>query len=274
VLAWPVMRESYSQQALDELLAGVRARRGWDFTGMNELRQPVPWEYLDVVRRYLRPSDAVLDVGTGAGERLRDLAPSFGHGLGIDVDPEMVRLAREDPGPGNLSFRVGSERLESEPGTFDVILDRHAPFDLSAIAARLRPGGYFITQQVGERNMACVKAALDHALGPPPIRRQPIEASGLRLLAFLEYDVEYVVRDIESLVFWLNALDANHADVDGTSALASAASLNRVLAGNVDERGFATNEHRYLAVAQSVRPHPGNSTRVSGPVGTSAARRR
>lgn len=44
-----------------------------------------------------------------------------------------------------------------------------------------------------------------------------------------------------------------HADVDGQSALASAAILNRVLAGNVDERGFVTSEHRYLAIAQSVR---------------------
>ncbi len=38
--------------------------------------------------------------------------------------------------------------------------------------------------------------------------------------------------------------------MDGQSALASAAILNRVLAGNVDERGFVTNEHRYLAIAQ------------------------
>ena len=95
MLAWPVMRESYSQHALDELLAGVRSRRGWDFTGMNELRQPVPWDYLDVVPRYLRSSDAVLDVGTGAGERLRDLAPSFGHGLGIDADGH--RATRPSP---------------------------------------------------------------------------------------------------------------------------------------------------------------------------------
>ena len=99
--------------------------------------------------------------------------------------------------------------------------------------------------------MACVKAALGAAAGPPPIQRQPIAASGLRLLAFMEYDVEYVVRDIESLLFWLNALDAAHADVDGRSALASAATLNRVLAGNVDTRGFVTNEHRYLAIAQA-----------------------
>ena len=105
------MRESYSQQALDGLLAGVRTRRGWDFSGMNELRQLAPWDYHDVVLRYLRSSDDVLDVGTGAGERLRDLAPSFGHGLGIDADPEMVRLAREEPAAVNLGFRVGSERL-------------------------------------------------------------------------------------------------------------------------------------------------------------------
>ena len=115
-------------------------------------------------------------------------------------------------------------------------------------------GGYFITQQVGERNMACVKAALGQPQGLPAIQRQSFAASGLRLLAFLEYDVEYVVRDIESLVFWLNALDRDHADVDGRSAVASAVTLNRVLAGNVDGRGFVTNEHRYLAVAQNAPP--------------------
>jgi hypothetical protein len=136
------------------------------------------------------------------------------------------------------------------PETFEVIIDRHAPFDLAAVAAHLRPGGYFITQQVGEQNMACVKAALGQPPGPPPIRRQDVAASGLRPVAFMEYDVEYVVPDIESLVFWLRALDPDHADVDGRSAVASAAALNRVLAGNVGERGFVTNEHRYLAVAQ------------------------
>jgi hypothetical protein len=130
-----------------------------------------------------------------------------------------------------------------------VILDRQAPFDLSVIAAHLKPVGYFVTQQVGERNMACVKAALAQQTTLPTVQRRAFAASGMRLLAFLEYDVEYVVRDIESLLFWLRGLDGIHADLDGSAALASAATLNRVLAGNVDERGFVTNEHRYLAVA-------------------------
>jgi SAM-dependent methyltransferase len=172
------VRESYSQDALDGLLAGVRTRRGWDFSGMNVFRQPVPWDYRDVVLGYLRSSDVVLDIGTGAGERLRDLAPSFAHGLGIYADPEMVRLAGENTAAGDVCFRVGSERLESVPETFDVILDRHAPFDLAAIVAHLCPSGYFITQQVGERNMACVKAALGQPASPPPVRRQAVAASG------------------------------------------------------------------------------------------------
>lgn len=246
-----IVLKSYSQRELDELLADVTPRRGWDFSGMSVLRQPVPWDYRSVVLNFLRPTGDVLDIGTGGGERLASFAASFRRGLGIDIDPDMIRLARERSATRNLEFRVCSERLETIAETFDAVINRHAPFDLAAVAAHLKPGGYFVTQQVGERNMACVRAALGQPASPPPIERRQVLASGLRLLAFGEYDVEYVVCDIQSLVFWLNALDALHADLDGSAALASAAVLNRILAGNVDERGFITNEHRYLAVAQS-----------------------
>jgi SAM-dependent methyltransferase len=248
-----IVLKSYSQQELDELLGDLVPRRGWDFSSMSVLRQPVPWDYQSVVLNFLRPTDDVLDIGTGGGEKLASFAASFRRGLGIDIDPDMIRLARQNSAAGNLEFRVCSERLETIAGTFDAVINRHAPFDIAAVAAHLRPGGYFVTQQVGERNMACVQAALGEPGGPPPIDRQDVLASGLRLLAFLEYDVEYVVRDIKSLVFWLNALDAKHANMDGSAALASASVLNRILAGNSDERGFVTNEHRYLAVAQSAR---------------------
>jgi hypothetical protein len=113
------MRALYSQHALDGFLASVRARRGWDFSGMHELRQPVPWDYHDIVQRYLRPSDVVLDVGTGVGEPLWTWPPRSVTGW-------------------------GSTQIRRWCGW-------HAPFGLSAVVAHLRPGGYFITQQVGER---------------------------------------------------------------------------------------------------------------------------
>ena len=65
-----------------------------------------------------------------------------------------------------------------------------------------------------------------------------------------KYHVEYVVHDVESLVFWLSSLDLRHADLAGGTAVASVEVFNEILRGNVDDRGFITNEHRYLMVAQ------------------------
>jgi SAM-dependent methyltransferase len=244
------MKQWYSQQELAALVAATRQRIGWDFSRMNDLRAPVPWEYADVVTQYARASDDVLDIGTGDGARFRAMAGSFRWGFGIDSDREMIRLAAGTSTTPNVDFGVCSARLEGISTTFPVILNRHAPVDLRAIASHLTPGGHFITQQVGERNMACVRAGLGLPAEEPPVTSGQVAAAGLELISFREYDVEYVVRDIESLVFWLNALDLAHADLDGSAALARADTLNAVLAGNVDERGFVTNEHRYLVVAQ------------------------
>ena len=245
------VKASYSQHELDDLVASARPRTGWDFSRMRALRAPVPWDYGEVVARYLRPSDEVLDVGTGDGRQFARLAGKFQRGLGIDTDPEMIRLAaREHSGP-SLEFRVGSARLEGVTRSFPVVINRHAVLELGAVAAHLEPGGYFITQQVGERNMASVRQALGQSAGVQEISSQALAGAGLRVVAFCEYDVEYVVRDVESLVFWLNALDLAHADLAGSAGLASAATFNKMLAGNVDRRGFVTNEHRYLAIGQA-----------------------
>jgi hypothetical protein len=244
------MKESYSQHELEGLVATTEPRVGWNFSRMNDLRAAVPWVYEDIVRQYARPSYDVLDIGTGDGARFMTLAGSFSWGFGIDSDPEMVRLAARTANVQNVDFGICSAQLEGISATFPLITNRHAPLDLQAVAGHLQPGGHFITQQVGERNMACVMTALGLPPGQPPTTPEQVTDAGLELISFREYDVEYVVRDIESLVFWLNALDLVHADLDGSAALASADALNAVLADNVDERGFVTNEHRYLVVAQ------------------------
>jgi hypothetical protein len=182
---------------------------------------------------------------------LASLAGTFRRGLGIDTDPEMIQLAAREHSSPSVEFRVGSARLEGIVSAFPVIINRHSVLELGAVAAHLKPGGYFITQQVGERNMACVRQALGQPAGVPAITLQELTGAGLRVVAFCEYDVEYVVRDVESLVFWLNALDLEHADLDGAGALASAVTFNKILAGNTDPRGFVTNEHRYLAIGQA-----------------------
>lgn len=245
------MKTTYTQSELDDILRHVTPRVGWDFSRMLTQRGPVPWNYLDEVKKYLRSDDDVLDIGTGGGEQFISLAPSFRSGVGIDIDEGMVQVARQHvQGISNVTFLVMDYRLAGLHWRFNTVLNRQAPFDLGTVKQHLLPGGYFITQQVGEKNMGNIKRVLGTASRKPVITKERFKTSGLHCVDFREYDVEYVVQDIESLVFWLSALDMLHADLAGNEALKSVDTLNRMLANNVDERGFVTNEHRYLAVAR------------------------
>lgn len=87
------MKESYTQTELDQVLSRVQKRSGWDFSRMNDSRAPVPWDYHDVVLRYLTRQATVLDIGTGGGESFLELAGFFDAGLGVDIDPEMIERA-------------------------------------------------------------------------------------------------------------------------------------------------------------------------------------
>ena len=247
------MKKIYSQSELDNLLSKVSPRHGWDFSNMKVLREAVPWEYIEEVKKYIKYSDRVLDIGTGGGEKFIQLSSFFKEGVGTDVDTEMVKIANESAKDiENLTFIVTDEKLTKLDYQFDVIINRHAPFNLEAVKKHLKHGGYFITQQVGEKNMLNIKQALVNISDHPPIYKTEIVKSGFDCVEFREYDVEYVVSDIESLIFWLNALDMLHADLVGSEILQSVNLLNHVLEGNVDNRGFVTNEHRYLVVAKYV----------------------
>jgi SAM-dependent methyltransferase len=245
------MKSEYSQLELNEILGRVGPRVGWDFSRMNVWSQTLPWDYMDIVRKYLLPTDSVLDIGTGGGERFLKLSAHFAAGLGTDIDPEMIEVATKN-GAGNdrVAFRAMADDLNGLYKQFDTILNRHAAYDLAAIKRHLKPGGYFITQQVGELNMKHVKQALGQDRDRPPITKAMIEQAGMKCVVFAEYDVEYVVKDIDSLVFWLTALDALHADLAANEAVSQATTLNNILRGHVDDRGFVTNEQRYLAIAQ------------------------
>jgi SAM-dependent methyltransferase len=247
-----MFKSSYTQKELEEILSKTAKRRGWDFSLMKTENQPEPWDYLEIVPRYLNKKDTVLDIGTGGGERFIKLSKYFKKGVGIDIDPEMIKVAKENSkNVKNITFNQDTEKLKKTGGKFDVILCRHAPFELSVMRFHLKNGGYFIIQEVGERNMLNIKKVLKQSYKKPALTRKMFEKSNLKLVAFMEYDVDYIVKDIASLVFWLQALDMLHSDLDGGKALENVDTLNKIIKGNVDQRGFITNEHRYLAIAQN-----------------------
>ena len=68
----------------------------------------------------LRPSDAVLDIGCGAGYGTRLLADHAARAVGVDVVPEPVADAMAAFGAPDCTFRcTPGERLPFEDATFD-----------------------------------------------------------------------------------------------------------------------------------------------------------
>ena len=82
---------------------------------------------MERVRESMRTAGAVLDMGTGGGERLAALAPFPTETLATEAYKPL------------------------DDGKFDLVINRHEKFIATELWRIMRPGGLFITQQVGER---------------------------------------------------------------------------------------------------------------------------
>ena len=249
---------TYSKEQLMQIDAVVGERHGWDFSRVRDGRDPVPWDYVDVVRQYLKPDDDMLDVGTGGGEVFLSLAGHFGSGHGTDVGEEMIaaaQLNRKTRQITNVEFSVmPAERLTFADDTFDVVLNRHSVIHVGEVLRVLRPGGYFITQSIGHRNTQVIFAAYDWTIAdladefwlPLPQVAEQFQQQGSAVRAIAEYDVPYWFEDVESLVFWLKAVPLPEPfDMNKHWQ-----GVNRIIKTCTTSRGIETNEHRELLVVQ------------------------
>ena len=267
----PFDEDLLSYESLKQIADNVAPIRGWDFSRMRTRRDPVPWDYHEVVCAYLTPSSRVLDVGTGGGERFLQLAPHFGSGVGVDPDPAMLRAARQNaaaaverglPGDRVTFDPMPQDALPLPDESFDVVLLRHAPVLIDEVVRVLRAGGVFITQGVGHRNMRniCrvfgVTAYGEPLPGPPegapgPHDATPVGesfgAAGRRasVVARCEYDVRYFVLDVASLIFWLKALNLPPGGFDIERHWCEVA---RIVRDHATPDGIETNEHRDLKI--------------------------
>ncbi len=257
-----------TSEELARLILQVGELRGWDWSRLRADRDPVPWDYLEVARQFLSPTSSVLDVGTGGGEKFLSLAPHFGRGIGIDHKEQMIRTALENRPPALrdvVAFQVmRAQKLTFADGTFDVALNRHAAIFHEEIIRVLKPGGYFITQQVGGRNTQSIFDVFDWGSNGEYWQkfftergmtfrtcaelRGVFEAVGCRVTTYGEYDVRYFFRDVESVVFWL-LWSPLPERLDPTR---HAGAVTQLIEEYQTSRGIETNEHRELLIARKV----------------------
>jgi SAM-dependent methyltransferase len=233
---------------------------GWDFSRVRAERDPVPWDYVDVVRQYLKLSDRVLDIGTGGGEIFFSLASYFGKGVGIDQNPAMIETAQRNLTAlsiGNISLmRMDASDLRFDADEFDVVLLRHLRVYASEIVRVLHPGGYFIAQMVGQRSSQNILNAFGwtpDSFGPEWWQTvsdlaDQFRLHGCQVITQAEYNVPFWFHDLESFMFWLMSVPWP----DEIELQKHWQNISQILETSQTERGIETNEHRGLLIVQKL----------------------
>lgn len=208
-----------------------------------QIGDPREWDYRERVRARIVSARRALDLGTGDGEIFAAFAPFTGLAIATETWPANVPAAARrlrsvgahviqcTPAPDNVAV-VPARDLPSLPfrdRAFDLVIDRHESFVATEVARVLRPRGWFVTQQVGGRNLL----ELNDALGAPlpyfgwhlvTCCRQ-LEEAGFRVVDRRETFTDVRFDSVEQIMTYLDAIPWQ---APGVSRPRSARALERL----------------------------------------------
>ena len=148
--------------------------KGWDFShirGRYEEEDCLPWNYKTIIKSVLQDDMKLLDYDTGGGEFLLSLGHPYKNTAATEGYPPNVALCKERLLPLGIDLLEckDASNIPFDNESFDIIINRHGDFDPTEIKRLLKPGGLFITQQVGSDNdRELVKMVLPDAEKPFP----------------------------------------------------------------------------------------------------------
>ncbi len=231
---------------------------GWDFShihGRYEEEDDLPWDYKDIIDRYLTDDMKLLDYDTGGGEFLLSLGHPYRNTAATEGYPPNVELCKETLLPLGIDFRpCGDEKAVPFPdNSFDIVINRHGSFDPGETFRVIKPEGLFITQQVGARNdRELVEMVLPGTACPFPemelsIQRDKLERAGFDIIRAEEAFKPIRFYDVGAFVWFARVIEWEFPEFSVTKC------LDRLLAmqERIDADGRVEGTiHRYLIVAR------------------------
>ncbi len=232
--------------------------KGWDFSYLDNRtsEEPLPWNYDEIVREYLKPEDILLDMGTGGGEYLLTLNHPYDNTFATESYPPNFELCQNTLKPLGIDVRqvFNDNHLPFENEMFDIIINRQESFDINEVYRLLKPNGVFITQQVGGLNNKELSRFLisdfeeiissDHTLKN---NIELIENKGLAILKSNEYFPKLNFFDIGALVYFAKIIEWEFPTFSVERCFKQLCDLQIL----IEQQGFIeSTEHRFIIVAQ------------------------
>ena len=231
---------------------------GWDFShigGRYTEEDDFPWDYRAVIREYLTPDKDILDIDTGGGEFLLSLNHPYEHTAATENYPPNVALCNQVLLPLGIDFRPadGKGMLPFENGRFDLVINRHGDFHAGEIYRILKPGGLFITQQVGAENdrelviLLCGETELPFPEQYLDITKKRFAAAGFQILRGEECFRPIRFFDVGALVWFARIIQWEFPGFSVDTHLENLKNAQRIL----EEKGSIDGStHRFLLVAR------------------------
>ncbi len=190
---------------------------GWDFSYLEGrmIEGQAPWSYTTRAAELMRQSTSALDMGTGGGERLLKLQPSWPRKVVATEDyPPNFKLATERLSPFGVQV-VDARLTESGPmpfadGEFDLVLNRQSGLNAAEVARMLSPGGVFLTQQIHgmwAHDLLAIFDAKPQWPDATPEKYVPLlEAACLTITDRREWSGGLSFKDVGAIVYYLKAV--------------------------------------------------------------------
>jgi len=231
---------------------------GWDFSHIAdkyEEEHDIPWDYDSLVRQYLKKDMKLLDYDTGGGEFLLSLGHPYENTAATEGFPPNVKLCQEKLIPLGIDLKECSDpaKLPFGDSSFDLVINRHGDFCPEELYRVLKPGGLFITQQVGDRNdLDLVRMVFPDTEDPTSglhlsVQQRAFEQAGFEIVRAEEHFGQIRFYDVGAFVWFARIIEW---EFPGFSVDSCFDRLLQIQAQLEQKGSIDGTTHRYLIIAR------------------------
>ena len=189
---------------------------GWDFSFLGDrwkTNEP-SWDYPSLARSHMPGITSMIDLDTGDGELFSALAPFPPHTWATESYPPNIPMAKNRLEP--LGVKVISDYSDASiplpSSSLDLVLNRHGSYSERELMRLLKPGGIFLTEQVGGQNdlhlneLLQEKVEFEYSYWTKDLITRQLIDMGFELLTLKEEFPLAEFADIGAVVFYLRII--------------------------------------------------------------------